>query len=79
MIKNVRQIIALCKQTAHPQTLALRRQYLSPLNQEMMTARQKYDLELDNNVRMLCMKYPNEPGVKIKELLEELENNPQMV
>ena len=45
----------------------------------MMTARQKYDLELDNNVRMLCMKYPNEPGVKIKELLEELENNPQMV
>ena len=45
----------------------------------MMTARQKYDLELDNNVRMLSIKYPQEPGVKIKELLEELENNPQMV
>ncbi len=45
----------------------------------MITARQKYDMELDNNVRILCMKYPYEAGVKIKELLEELDNNPQMV
>ncbi len=36
-------------------------------------------MELDGNVRMLCVKYPNESAVKIKELLEELENNVEMV
>ena len=38
-----------------------------------------YGMELDANVRMLCAKYPNESVLKIKELLEELENNVEMV
>ncbi len=38
-----------------------------------------YGMELDANVRMLCVKYPNESAVKIKELLEELENSVEMV
>lgn len=36
----------------------------------MLTAHQKYQMELDNNVRMLSIKYPLEPSLKIKELLE---------
>lgn len=46
---------------------------------EMITSRQMYGMELDGNVRMLCLKYPNESAVKIKELLEELENSVEMV
>ena len=46
---------------------------------EMITSRQMYEMELDANLRMLCVKYPHESALKIKELLEELENSVEMV
>lgn len=45
----------------------------------MLTSHQKYQMELDSNVRLLSVKHPNEPCLKIKELLEELDNDVEMV